>query len=124
MNILLVDDDKGSRESVGEFLREISHYVVECDNGYDALEIFIAGEFHMILSDIKMPKMSGLELLHEISALPCGQSVKFAFITGCCETDSEIEALRAKAYSCLFKPLDVKELAALIERIDKKQALC
>lgn len=73
----------------------------------------------MILSDVKMPKISGLELLHEISSAPCGQSVVFVFITGCCETDLAIEALRAEAYECLFKPLNIKELAALVESIEK-----
>jgi CheY-like chemotaxis protein len=63
MNILLIDDDQDSRSCVAEFLSQLGHYVVECDNGLDGLGIFKGSQFHMVLSDIKMPRMSGIDLL-------------------------------------------------------------
>ncbi|MDD4768100.1 MAG: response regulator, partial [Desulfotomaculaceae bacterium] len=57
MRILLVDDDQDSRTYVGDFLRELGHDVVVCEDGEAALKSFHAGFFHLVISDIKMPKV-------------------------------------------------------------------
>lgn len=123
MNILLVDDDHDSRTHVGEFLRELGHHVIECDNGHDGLEVFCAGEFHMVLSDIKMPRVSGIELLRRLSSLPSRPDFDVVLVTGYGDMESAIEALRAGAYDYLLKPVNVEELAAITERIAERQAL-
>ena len=70
MNILLVDDEKSSRSQMADFLRKIGHQVVEKDSGLNALEAFQDGEFQLVLSDNRMPRMSGLQLLNEIRKHP------------------------------------------------------
>lgn len=122
MNILLVEDDHDGRIQMGNFLRELGHFVVECENGHEALKAFGRG-FQMVLSDIKMPRMSGIELLRKMSSLPGGQDVDIVLFTGHADMESAIEALRAGAYDYLLKPINVKELAVVTERVAEHQAL-
>lgn len=121
MNILLVDDDKESREIVAEFLQELGYTVTECDNGKIALEIFEKGLFPMVLSDIKMPIMNGLDLLKQITA--SNKKTHFVLFTGNGDMQSAIEALKAGAYDYLLKPVDVDELALLTQGIEELQKL-
>ncbi len=123
MNILLVDDDLFSRSSVGEFLRETGHHVVECTNGQEALTLLNNYHFHMVMSDIKMPVMNGLDLLRNLSLLAIEQKPDVVLFTGHGDLNSAIEALRAGAYDYLLKPINVGELAAITERIAEHQAL-
>jgi len=123
LRILLVDDDRDSRTSVREFLLAIGHQVVEADNGQDALTTFLSGDFPMVLSDIIMPKMSGIELLQEISASLLGEQTDVVLFTGYGDMESAIAALRAGAYDYLLKPINVEELAIVTERIAEHQAL-
>lgn len=121
MNILLVEDDRDSRFRLGNFLRELGHHVEECDNGYDALCCFKAGKFHMVLSDIKMPKMTGLELLREITRFNSCKEADVVLFTGHGDINSAIEALRAGASDYLLKPINIEELADLVERVAEQR---
>jgi two-component system response regulator AtoC len=122
MNILLVEDDADSRAGVGEFLREMGHQVTECGDGEQALAAFAAGDFPMVLSDIKMPRLSGIELLKRIRA-GGDKACDIVLFTGHGDMVTAIEALRAGAYDYLLKPISVAELAAITERIAEHQAL-
>lgn len=123
MNILLVDDDVDSRACVGDFLRELGHNVVENDNGEEGLESFNNGEYHMVMSDIKMPKISGTEFLKILQNFPNREDFDVVLFTGYGDMETAVEALRAGAYDYLNKPINVEELAALVERIAERQAL-
>ena len=123
MNILLVEDDNVSRINLKNFLCELGHHVVDCANGHEALNLFRSAEFHMLLSDIKMPKMSGIELLRVISSMPEALDVDVVLFTGHGDMNSAIEALRAGAYDYLLKPINIKELAIIAERVAERRAL-
>lgn len=123
MNILIVDDDKASREAAGWFLRNRGHRVTECSSGAEALAEISVNEFPMVLSDIKMPGMSGLELLTAIKGLPGGWRTDIVLFTGYGDMASAIQALRNGAYDYILKPVDAQELAAIAERIAEHQAL-
>ncbi|HMM22057.1 MAG TPA: sigma-54 dependent transcriptional regulator [Selenomonadales bacterium] len=123
MNILIVDDDKASREAAGWFLRNRGHKVTECSSGAEALALVSANDFPMILSDIKMPGMTGLELLTAIKGLPGGWRTDIVLFTGYGDMQSAIQALRSGAYDYILKPVDAQELAATAERIAEHQAL-
>lgn len=122
MNILLVDDDARSRVGVAKFLWEMGHHVTECCDGEEALAAYKAGEFPMVLSDIKMPNLSGIELLSQISAI-AEKKADVVLFTGHGDMNTAIQALRAGAYDYLLKPIKVEELAAITERIAEHQAL-
>ncbi|MFX4263591.1 sigma-54-dependent transcriptional regulator [Pelotomaculum propionicicum] len=123
LHILLVDDDQDSRTNVGEFLRELGHEVTECGDGESALKTFQAGNMQMILSDIKMPRMSGIELLRELARHPARQDFDVVLFTGYGDVETAVEALRAGAYDYLLKPINVEELAAVTGRVEERQAL-
>lgn len=122
MNILLVDDDARSRAGVAKFLCEMGHHVTECCNGEEALATYAAGSFPMVLSDIKMPKLSGIELLSHITALS-GKQADVVLFTGHGDMETAIQALRAGAYDYLLKPINVEELAKITDRIAEHQSL-
>lgn len=123
MNILLVDDDSNSRISVGRFLRQLGHDVVEFNNARDALAAYTKSDYPMVLSDIKMPGMSGIELLKAIQSLPNGWQTDVVLYTGYGDMASSIEALREGAYDYLLKPVNAEELASITEKIAEHQAL-
>ena len=123
MNILLADDDADSRAGVAEFLRELGHNIIECGDGAEALATYQAGDFPMVLSDIKMPRLSGLELLERITAQTGEKPADVVLFTGHGDMATAIAALRAGAYDYLLKPINVTELAVLVGRIAEHQAL-
>ncbi|NPV90637.1 MAG: sigma-54-dependent Fis family transcriptional regulator [Firmicutes bacterium] len=123
MKIMLIDDDRDSRTSIGEFIVDLGHQVRVCENGIEALEVFAREHFPMVLSDIKMPHMNGLELLKSITALPSGSDTDVVLFTGHGDVESAVAALRAGAYDYLLKPINVEELALIIERIAERRAM-
>jgi DNA-binding NtrC family response regulator len=123
MNILLVEDDVDSRAGVADFLRELGHQVTAASDGYEALAAYAAGDFPMVLSDIKMPGMSGIELLRLLKARNEERTCDVVLFTGHGDMATAIEALRAGAYDYLLKPISVAELAAITDRIAEHQAL-
>ncbi len=123
MNILLVDDDTGSRTSVGKFLRRQGYQVTECSNGEDALATYLAGSFPMILTDIRMPAMSGIDLLKQIKELPSGSYTDIVLFTGHGSMESAIDALRMGAFDYLIKPINIEELSIIAEKVAEHQGL-
>ena len=123
MRILLVDDERSSREAVKWFLIRQEHEVTECSNGEEALKRVAAEDYPMVLSDIRMPGMSGTELAMTIKKLPDSWRTDIVLFTGYVDTQTAVAALRAGVYDYLQKPVDAKELASVIERIAEHQAL-
>ncbi|TWH48359.1 sigma-54 dependent transcriptional regulator [Sporomusa sp. KB1] len=119
MNILLVDDDQDSRGHIASFLNDLGHTVYECGDGVEALPVFQQNCFPMVLSDIKMPKMSGLELLKKIKAINPKADTSLVLFTGHGDMESAIDALRFGARDYLLKPINVEELAIITERIEQ-----
>lgn len=122
MNILLVDDDAGSRAGVAKFLLKMGHQVTECQDGEEAFTTYTLGDFSMVLSDIRMPKLSGIELLRRIVAMP-NKKVDVVLFTGYGDMETAIQALREGAHDYLLKPINVAELAAIANRIAEHQLL-
>lgn len=123
MNILLVDDDQNSRTVIAKFLRQIGHNVTECKTPQIALEKFSEHEYPMVLSDIRMPNMSGIELLKIIAATPQKYPSDVVLFTGYADADSAEVALRAGAFDYLLKPINAEELVSVIQKIEKRQNL-
>ena len=123
MQILLVDDDGHSRAAVQWFLKDQHHDVVECINGEVALRKLETEDYPMVLSDIRMPGMSGIELAKAIKQSRDGWRTDVVLFTGYADTETAILALRLGVYDYLRKPVDAAELAGVVERIAEHQAL-
>jgi DNA-binding NtrC family response regulator len=117
LHILIVDDEEKSRSVLAKFLHTIGHQVTECSDGRAALDLVGRQEFHLILTDIRMPRMSGIALLRAIRSLPTHPDIRVILFTGYGDQETAITALRFGAYDYLCKPLKLPELLAAIERV-------
>lgn len=113
--VLLVDDDPFMRRVLSDALREIGYAVVTAENGRQALELAGTGDYPLILSDLVMPEMDGLELCRCIRA---SQSLQYAYLillTSLDTQDSIIQGLEAGANEYLVKPVNTAELTVRLK---------
>ena len=123
MNILVVDDEKDGVDGLVEFLREIGHQVDRCANAEAALRQFQARDYPLVISDLCMPGMSGIDLLKAIKTTPRGRDCDIIILTGFADMETAIACLRAGAYDYIPKPVNVNELALTVERCAEHRAL-
>ena len=123
VKILLADDDTDIRTSVADFLREAGYEVREAQNGSEALALYKSGHYEMVMSDLRMPRLSGIGLLKEIRKINRKPAPDVVLFTGQGDMESAIEALRLGAYDFVLKPLNIEELASLTARIYEHQTL-
>ncbi len=119
--ILVVDDDKEFAESLAEHVSGLGYLVKVAYDGREGLAIFRAGAFNMVLTDLMMPGMDGIELLHEIKRLE-DQAV-VVVITGYGTIESAVQAIKKGAYDYITKPAKFAEIEVVIERALEKGRL-
>ena len=112
--VLVIDDQPGIRKLLTEVLEEEGYAVSVAANGYEAVPL--AAELHpdVILMDMKMPGMNGLETLMEIKRQ--GQQEKIIVMTAYGEMDTINEVLAAGIKGYLTKPFDIRELCAMVKK--------
>ena len=108
MNILVVDDELAIRSLVGELLTDEGHVVTLAEDGEDALEKFKKEWHEIVFSDIRMPKMTGIELLGEIRKMT--ELTQFIIMTSHASVDNSIAALKKGAFDYILKPFDDLEI--------------
>ncbi len=113
--MLLVDDHPEVRQSIGDFLEQLGHAVSHAGNGREALAATAKERPDLIISDLRMPVMGGLDLLQALESLD--DPPPFALMTAFGDTETAIEALRLGAIDYLRKPVSVADLHALVERV-------
>ena len=118
--ILIVDDELIVRESLGGWLERDGHTVDKAASGEEALEKCEKTRYDILLLDIKMEGMSGLEVLKKVKENDPDVSV--VMITAYGSIPSAIEAMKNGAHEYMLKPFDPDELIVLIEKIRKHQA--
>ncbi len=101
--ILVVDDDKGVREALSEFLLSLGYTVVMAENGEEALNQYRKGDFDVIMADLIMPNMDGMELLRRIRDIK-NDEVIFLMITGHPSIGTAVEAINRGADDILPNP--------------------
>ena len=110
--ILIVDDDPGQRSLLNSFLRSQQFETVTADSGQRALELLRAGKFDMMISDVRMPGLTGLETLRlarkENATLPV------LLVTAFTDVRDAVAAMRDGAVNYLAKPIDLDELLASV----------
>ncbi|MBI5740066.1 MAG: response regulator [Nitrospirae bacterium] len=102
--ILVVDDDPYVLESVSNLLHEYGYHVIACKTGEEAVSRFIRAKFYLVLTDIKMPGMSGIDLLAKIHDI--NPRVPVILMTGYAELDMAINAVKKGAFDFVTKPFD------------------
>lgn len=117
MRILLVDDDRTILLTIGNFMRQLGHEVREAGSAGEALTYIAQEEFALVLTDIKMPGVSGIGLLHKIQCMPLVKRPRVVLFTGHGDLESAIEALRAGAYDYMLKPIKVDDITRIVRKV-------
>ena len=119
--ILVVDDEKIVRESLFHWFQEEGYQVETAQDGETALRIFDKNKFDLLLVDMKMPGMSGLELLSKIKEIDKDTIV--ILITAFASVPTAIKALKDGAYDYVTKPVDPDELEHLVKKALEQKSL-
>jgi len=119
--ILFVDDEKEILSIVEQYLSGHGYQVTVSDNGAKALVLAREKVFDIIFTDLKMPKVGGLELLRAVKET--SPETEVIILTGYGTVDSAVEALKLGSYDYLQKPIEFERLKILIDRIIEKQTL-
>ena len=120
--ILVVDDDPSVREFLVDALTRAGYSVAAADRGSRAIEMFRAGEFDLVIADVVMPGVSGIEVLADVKGHAAGTDV--LMITGHPDLEIALEALRQGAYDLITKPIvDLAAFYRAVERALEKRRL-
>ena len=112
--ILIVDDQEMMRDSLAATLAREGHEIVAAGDGPAAVSRLEAGRFDLLITDLKMPKMTGIELLTEARKLRPDMPV--VMMTAFATVQTAVEAMRLGAYDYIQKPFDGDEIKILIDR--------
>lgn len=119
--ILIIDDEKSIRKTLREILEYEKFEVDEADNGLTGLEMIKDEQYDVVLLDIKMPKMDGMEVLEQAQkAVP---DVPVIMISGHGNIDTAVEAVKLGAYDYIAKPPDLNRLLITIRNAMDKSTL-
>ncbi|QTA80609.1 Two component system response regulator, sigma54-specific [Desulfonema limicola] len=112
--ILIVDDEEKMRHLLAIILESRGYKVIQAADGVNAFDIINENAFDMVISDIKMPRMDGLELLEKMKAnhITC----PVVFITAFATIDSAVEAMRRGAADYITKPFEEDRILLTVER--------
>ncbi len=113
-SVLVVDDEKNIREGLGKALELDGHKVLLAADGKRALEIINTNDVDLVIADLKMPGLSGQELLKQVtSAYP---TVPVIILTGHGTIETAVDAMRDGAFDFLTKPVNLDRLSLLVKR--------
>jgi len=119
--ILVVDDERVIREILSDFLGLEGYVVRTVEDGVQALEELQKRSYNLVISDLKMPKMNGLDLIQKITEL--GIPVLTVIMTGFGTVETAIEAMKHGAYDYILKPFKVEEVIHIVKRGLDRQRL-
>ncbi len=119
--ILVIDDEKAIRNTLKDVLEYEKHEVDLAEDGRAGIELFSANTYDIVLCDIKMAKMDGIEVLQNISGMSAHTPV--IMISGHGNIDTAVDAIKKGAYDFLEKPLDLNRLLITIRNAMDKSTL-
>ena len=119
--ILIIDDERAIRNTLREILEYEDYQVEDVDNGPDALELIKKNEYDLILCDIKMNKMDGMEVLTE--GLSIQPDLPFIMISGHGTVETAVEASKKGAFDFISKPPDLNRLLITVRNALERKNL-
>lgn len=119
--ILVIDDERAIRNTLKEVLEYEKHEVDLAEDGPKGIEMFSANSYDIVLCDIKMAKMDGIEVLSKITEI--SSDTPIIMISGHGNIDTAVESIKKGAYDFLEKPLDLNRLLITIRNATDKSKL-
>jgi putative nucleotidyltransferase with HDIG domain len=119
--VLVVDDEKFIRDILADFLAMEGYIVRTAEDGSSAVSELSRARYDMVISDLKMPKMGGLELLKEVSRTH--PDTLTVIMTGFGTVETAIDAMKRGAYDYILKPFKVEEIVHIVQRGLEKRRL-
>ncbi len=119
--ILIIDDEKAIRRTIKEILEFEKYTVDEAEDGQQGLEMALKGYYDVVLSDIKMPKLDGNELLNKLMAH--GTESSLIMMSGHGNIENAVDAVKKGAFDYLSKPIDLNRLLVTIRNAMHKSTL-
>ena len=118
--VLIIEDDQGARTRLAREVEKEGFLVITAENGRIGMELFAKELPQIILSDLKMPEMSGMEVLKKIKQI--SPSTLFILMSSYGDMDTVIEALREGAFDYIKKPIDLDLLTKILKRAQEEIA--
>jgi DNA-binding NtrC family response regulator len=112
LSILLIDDDPAILKSIGGFLEQSGYEVGRATSGHEGLELYDELGFELVLLDLQLPDIHGIEVLKQL----CAHDAAVILLTGHGDIETAVQAMRIGAEDFLTKPVDMAHLTAVIER--------
>jgi DNA-binding NtrC family response regulator len=112
LSILLVDDDPAILKSVGRFLEQSGYEIGHASNGHEGLARYDDLGFDIVILDLKLPDLYGIEVLKQL----CARDAAVILLTGHGNIETAVQAMQIGAEDFLTKPVDMTHLTAVIER--------
>jgi DNA-binding NtrC family response regulator len=119
--ILLIDDEASIRRTLKEILEFEKYQVLEAPDGFSAIDIFKKSTIDIVLLDIKMPKMDGLEVLDFLQEI--NPEVPVIMISGHGNIDTAVEAVKKGAFDFISKPPDLNRLLITLRNAQERHSL-
>jgi two-component system, NtrC family, nitrogen regulation response regulator NtrX len=120
-HILVIDDEKSIRNTLKEVLEYEKHTVEIASDGEEGINLFKLNQYDIVLCDIKMPKMDGIEVLEKVFEI--STDVPVVMISGHGNIDTAVEAIKKGAFDFIEKPLDLNRLLITIRNALDKSTL-
>ena len=120
-SILIIDDEKAIRRTLAEILSYEGYKIEEASDGEDGLKKFSSTTFDVVLCDVKMPKMDGLEFLEKAKEI--NPDVPIVVISGHGNIETAVEAVKKGAFDYISKPPDLNRLLITLRNALDKQTL-
>jgi DNA-binding NtrC family response regulator len=119
--VLVVDDEKNIREGLGEYLRLEGYDLSLASDGKEGLQAVESGAIDLVITDLRMPALSGGELLKQISSRY--PSIPVIVLTGHGTVEDAVDAMRNGAYDFITKPVNLEHLSLLVKRALERKEL-
>ena len=120
-NILFTDDEKTFRNIMAKELTRMGYNVTSCDNGSETIEKMQEKDFDVVILDMNMPTMNGIETLERLKEME--STTEVIVLTGQGSIETAVRAIKLGAYDYLTKPCQLAELNALLQRAFEKRQL-
>ena len=119
--VLVVDDDAESRAAMLKVLEGSGYKTLEADNGQQALDIILQDSIDVLVTDLRLPVMDGVELLKRAKA--ADQEIEVILITGHGTVEVAVEAIKEGAYDFITKPVKKAQLLHAVDKASERQYL-